>query len=99
MIVHGEFLHPDLFNYGRSLFFWFWEILFRLGEEGEETFYRTYAEVCDRFDAMELSSDSKGTLCLRYVRHYPFDNTFYKQTHYVLLYCYKVCIFLLWSII
>ncbi|KAL0891415.1 hypothetical protein Bca101_015398 [Brassica carinata] len=71
----------------------------RLGEEGEETFYRTYAEVCDRFDAMELSSDSKGTLCLRYVRHYPFDNTFYKQTHYVLLYCYKVCIFLLWSII
>ncbi|CAF1814211.1 unnamed protein product [Brassica oleracea var. botrytis] len=32
-------------------------ILYRLGEEGEETFYTTYAEVCDTFDAMELRSD------------------------------------------
>nr|VDC75550.1 unnamed protein product [Brassica rapa] len=32
-------------------------ILCRLGGEGEETFYTTYAEVCDSFDAMELRSD------------------------------------------
>lgn len=32
-------------------------MLYRLGEEGEETFYTTYAEVCDTFDAMELRSD------------------------------------------
>ncbi|CAN7056060.1 unnamed protein product [Brassica oleracea var. botrytis] len=32
-------------------------ILYRLGEEGEETFNTTYAEVCDTFDAMELRSD------------------------------------------
>ncbi|WZZ49163.1 hypothetical protein YC2023_049270 [Brassica napus] len=33
------------------------QVRFLLGEEGEETFYTTYAEVCDTFDAMELRSD------------------------------------------
>jgi len=32
-------------------------ILSSLGEEGEETFYTNYDEVCDSFDAMELQPD------------------------------------------
>ena len=45
----------------------------RLGEEGQETFYTTYDEVCDSFDTMELRSDllrgiyAYGTLHNTYV--------------------------------
>ncbi|CDY53867.1 BnaC02g46260D [Brassica napus] len=53
-----------------------------LGEEGEETFYTTYDEVCDSFDAMELKSD-----LLRGIYAYGFEKPSAIQQRGIIPFC------------
>ncbi|CAN6935297.1 unnamed protein product, partial [Brassica oleracea] len=53
-----------------------------LGEEGQETFYTTYDEVCDSFDTMELRSD-----LLRGIYAYGFEKPSAIQQRGIIPFC------------
>ncbi|KAG2321798.1 hypothetical protein Bca52824_015011 [Brassica carinata] len=53
-----------------------------LGEEGQETFYTTYDEVCDSFDSMELRSD-----LLRGIYAYGFEKPSAIQQRGIIPFC------------
>jgi translation initiation factor 4A len=57
-------------------------ILSSLGEEGEETFYTNYDEVCDSFDAMELQPD-----LLRGIYAYGFEKPSAIQQRGIIPFC------------